>query len=62
MAKVNTAVAKFAPDLGEKMAARQYDRQHEESPPRDRQGALFRPSEQTAVVGQTHGVGRRDSE
>lgn len=57
--KLNTAVAKFAPGVADKMAAKQYGRQQYDEPPRDPKGALHRPSEQTTVVAQTHGPGGR---
>lgn len=60
MAKVNTLVAKLVPSLGDKMAAKQADRQHYDELPRHPQGTLFRPSEAIQVVGQTHGTGGRE--
>jgi len=60
MSKVNTLTAKIAPSLGDKMAAKQADRLQDDKLPRDRQGALHRPSESTGVVAQTHGTGDRD--
>ena len=60
MSKVNTTVAKFAPALGDKMAAKQVDRQHYDEKPRNPDGALNRPSESTGVAGQTHGTGGRE--
>lgn len=59
MSKVNTTVAKVAPALGDKMAAKQVDRQHYDEKPRNPDGALNRPSESTGVAGQTHGTGGR---
>jgi NADP-dependent 3-hydroxy acid dehydrogenase YdfG len=45
MSKVNTTMAKIAPALGEKMAARQASRQQYDQPPsRDPQGALWEAS------------------
>ena len=60
MAKVNTGVSKLMPGLGEKMAAKQVDRQHYDERPRDPDGALNKPSEQTTVAGQVHGPGGRE--
>jgi len=60
MSRVNTLTAKLAPSLGDKMAAKQADRQQYEESPRDPQGALNRPSERTGVVAQTHGTGGRE--
>jgi short-subunit dehydrogenase len=62
MSKVNTTVAKLAPGLGDKMAAKQVDRQHYDEKPRNPDGALNRPSETTGVAGQTHGTGGREPE
>lgn len=45
MSKINTATAKIAPALGEKIAARQADRQQYDQPPsRDPQGGLWHAS------------------
>lgn len=54
MSKVNTFVAKVAPGVGDKMAAKQADRQQYDERPRDPDGALFKPSE---TGGQVHGSG-----
>ncbi len=59
-AKMNTAVAKFAPRIGERMAAGYYREQQYHEPPRDAEGALYRPSERTTVVGTSRGPGGRD--
>lgn len=60
VAVLNTAMAKLAPGLGDKLAAKQVDRQHYDEPPRNPDGALDRPSEATGVVGQTHGTGGKE--
>ena len=52
-AKLNTAMAKFVPALGDRMAAKQMDRQHYDEPPRDPEGALH----QTKRTGLTYGTG-----
>lgn len=57
MAKLNTMMFKNMPSVAEKIAAKQVDRQQYDEAPRDREGALFRPSEATTVVGQAHGPG-----
>jgi short-subunit dehydrogenase len=45
MSKVNTTMAKIAPSLGDKIAAKQADRQQYDQPPsRDPEGALWRAS------------------
>lgn len=59
-AVMNTAMSKFMPGLAAKMSARRIDDQHYDEPPRDPRGALYRPSERTAVVAQTHGEGGID--
>jgi short-subunit dehydrogenase len=45
MALLNTAAAKFFPSLGDKMSAKQADRQHYDEPPRDPEGTLYKPGE-----------------
>jgi len=60
MSVMNTAMAKFFPSLGDKIAAKQADRQHYDEPPRHPEGALYQPSEATGVVAQTHGTGGQD--
>jgi short-subunit dehydrogenase len=60
MSKVNTTVAKIAPGAGDKMAAKQAGRQQYDEPPRNPDGALYRPSEAIRVVGRTHGTGGRE--
>jgi len=60
MSVVNTTMAKFLPGLGDKMAAKQADRQHYDEPPRNPEGALNQPSESTGVAGQTHGTGGKE--
>ena len=62
MAVVNTAMAKLLPGLGDKVAAKQVDRQHYDEPPRHPEGALRQPSEETGVAGQRHGTGGRQSQ
>jgi short-subunit dehydrogenase len=51
MAKLDTAVSKMAPGLGDKLSAKQAERQQRDEPPRDPQGTLYRPGE----GGNTHG-------
>ncbi|MFL5338952.1 MAG: SDR family oxidoreductase [Gemmataceae bacterium] len=57
LSKVNTLVAKIAPSLGNKMSAKQAKRLHRDEPAQNPEGALYRPSEATGIVGRTHGVG-----
>jgi short-subunit dehydrogenase len=56
IAHVDTAIAKLMAALGDRLAARQHDRQRLDAPARHRAGALDQPSEATGVVGQTHGA------
>src|SRR4051812_14394972 len=49
MAKLNTTMAKIAPSIGDRMAAAQADRQTYDEPPRNPEGALFKPSGGGAV-------------
>ena len=57
VSRLSTTMAKLATGVSDRLAAAQIDRQHYDEPPRDPSGALFRPSEETAVVGRTHGTG-----
>jgi len=59
MSKINTITAKLAPKLGDKVSAKQAERQHYEEPPRHPEGALERPSELVGIPGQVHGTGGR---
>ena len=56
MSKLNTTVAKVAPGLGDKMSAKQADRQQKDEPPRHPEGTLYRPGE----AGRTHGSGEHE--
>lgn len=51
MAKLNTAMHKLIPALAEKLEAKQANRQHYDEPPRDPQGALYRPGKDGNVYG-----------
>lgn len=55
MSVVDTAVAKLAPSLGDKMAAARANEQRSDHPARHPEGALFEPSETTGVVSRMHG-------
>lgn len=59
MSKVNTAMAHLMPETAEKMAAKQYGRQHYDEPPRHPGGALHGPSADTGDVGNIRGSGGR---
>jgi len=52
MSKMNTMMFKILPSLGDKMSAKQVDKQQYDEPPRDPEGSLYRPS----GGGGTHGV------
>ena len=56
MAKMNTAMGKIAPSLGDKMSAMQADRQQRDEAPKDPEGTLYKPGE----AGRTHGHGSKD--
>ena len=45
MATLNTAAAKLIPSLGDKMSAKQAERQQYDEPPRDPEGTLYKPGE-----------------
>ena len=47
MSRINTAVAKIAPSLADKMSAREASRQHLEEKPRCPKGTLYSPSEES---------------
>jgi short-subunit dehydrogenase len=55
MAKMNTALAKFVPAIGERMAEKLIERQQYDEPPRDQSGALFQPKRS----GRAYGTGGR---
>jgi short-subunit dehydrogenase len=58
--KINTAAAKFAPKLADKLSAKQAKRQHYDEPPRHPEGTLERPGELVGAVGHIHGSGGRE--
>jgi len=51
MSKVNTTISKIAPSLGDKMSAKQTDRQQRPEPPHDPEGTLYKPGESGRVHG-----------
>jgi short-subunit dehydrogenase len=57
MSKVNTATAKIAPGLGDKIFAKQVDRQQYDEPPRNPEGTLEEPSEMADGAGRVRGSG-----
>jgi short-subunit dehydrogenase len=60
LSKINTATAKLAPKLGDKISAKQAERQQYEEPPRHPEGTLDRPGELVGSAGQVHGSGGRE--
>jgi len=60
MAVANTAMSKAAPALADKKSARMADRQQYDEPRRAPKGALYRPSEDTGVIGRTRGTGGKE--
>ena len=61
LSKINTATAKLMPSLGDKMSAKQADRQQYDEPPREPAGTLDRSGEEAGVAGQIHGTGGRSN-
>jgi hypothetical protein len=59
MSKVNTATAKIAPKVADKMGAKQADRQQYEEKPRHPEGTLERSGEMAGGAGQVRGSGGR---
>ena len=57
-AVLNTTLGKIAPGLGDKMAAKQADRQQYHEPPRNPEGTLYKAGEE----GRTHGSGGVEKE
>ena len=57
MSLINTTMAKVLPGIADKMAAKLVDQQNYDEPPRNPDGALHRPSQETEVAGQAHGAG-----
>jgi len=57
MSKVNTATAKVAPKLGDKVSAKQANRQQYAEPPRHPEGTLEEPGELAGGAGRVRGSG-----
>jgi short-subunit dehydrogenase len=57
MSKVNTATAKIAPSLGDKISAKQVNRQQYDEPPRNPDGTLEESSEMADGAGRVRGSG-----
>ena len=62
MSKLNTMTAKVAPGLGDKMSAKQADRQQYQEAPRNPEGTLYQAGEKAGSSGQTHGSGGVEKE
>ena len=62
MSKVNTATAKFAPSLGDKVSAKQADRQQYAESPRQPAGTLEQAGELVGAAGQVRGSGGREED
>jgi short-subunit dehydrogenase len=62
LSKVNTATAKLAPRLGDKLSAKQADRQQYDEDPRHPEGTLERAGELVGTAGHVHGSGGRDAD
>lgn len=56
-ATLNTTVATIFPAIGDRMAAREVDRQQYPEPPRNAAGILRQSSESAGTAGRTHGAG-----
>jgi len=59
LSKVNTITAKLMPKAGDKVAAKQTDRQQYSEPPRHPEGTLDRPGESVGTAGEVLGSGGR---
>jgi len=62
LSKVNTATAKLAPRLGDKLSAKQADRQQYDEDPRNPEGTLDQAGELVGTAGHVHGSGGRETE
>ncbi len=62
LSKVNTATAKLAPRLADRIAARQADRQHYDETPRHPEGTLEHAGELVGTAGRVRGSGGRELE
>jgi short-subunit dehydrogenase len=56
MARMNIATAKFAPGIGDHLAAKKIDQFHTNTPPAHREGALYQSSEAMRAAGSRHPV------
>ncbi|HEY0551823.1 MAG TPA: SDR family oxidoreductase [Verrucomicrobiae bacterium] len=62
LSKINTTTAKLAPKLGDKMSAKQADRQQYEESPRNPEGTLEQAGELAGVAGRVRGSGGREKD
>jgi short-subunit dehydrogenase len=62
LSKLNTAAAKLAPKLGDKIAAKQATRQQYSERPRHPEGTLERAGELVGTAGHVHGSGGKEPE
>jgi len=62
MSKVNTATAKIFPRMGDKISAKQAERQQYEEMPRRPEGTLEQSGELVGSTGHVHGSGGRERE
>jgi len=60
--KLNTATAKLAPKLGDKISAKQAERQQYDENPRHPEGTLDRPGELAGTAGRVHGTGGHEKD
>jgi short-subunit dehydrogenase len=57
MSTINTTVSMLFPEIADRMAARYFDEQHYDEPPRVPAGILYQSSEDAGLVGQSRGTG-----
>jgi hypothetical protein len=60
MSFISTTMSKIFPSMADRMAASRVGDLNYAEPARNPDGALSRSSEETGVVGQTHGTGGRE--
>lgn len=60
MSTINTTVSMLFPEMADRMAARYFDMQHYDEPPRVPAGILYQSSEAAGLAGQSHGPGGRE--
>jgi short-subunit dehydrogenase len=60
LAVLHTAISKAAPAIADQRSAGMAGQQQYDEPSRAPEGALYRPSEETGVIGRTHGTGGKE--